>query len=387
MWGAPAHAKEELRTIVLDLKGRRGVDEGLAAVLTDVVQGEVASQPGRKAYSSADVKRLMQFEAERVAIGCDDDSCVAELASALDVDRVITGSISKVGTKFFVVLSEFDSENVEPIARLQKAMPANEDLLMTGVKNLTRELLRRSAARKPATVAKAQDEGPAQNANAVDNRNTDPDDVVAKATTAPPTAPREVDLGKGAALVVNSTPMAEVHIDGKPVGPTPATVELAPGPHEVILKRNDTTDVLIDVALTADKPTEISTRLDLPGGVPSKAQDRYEAQTSSQVGSGWTKIGVGAGACVGINCLSSVLLIVAATAVPNENASLALGVISLVVAPAVAFGAGAVGCGWGGIDLLTLPEEPLPDERLHEVNIRRDGEAAENYTVGSTMAH
>jgi len=386
MWGAPAHAKEELRTIVLDLKGRRGVDEGLAAVLTDVVQGEVASQPGRKAYSSADVKRLMQFEAERVAIGCDDDSCVAELASALDVDRVITGSISKVGTKFFVVLSEFDSENVEPIARLQKAMPANEDLLMTGVKNLTRELLRRSAARKPATVAKAQDEGPAQNANAVDNRNTDPDDVVAKATTAPPTAPREVDLGKGAALVVNSTPMAEVHIDGKPVGPTPATVELAPGPHEVILKRNDTTDVLIDVALTADKPTEISTRLDLPGGVPSKAQDRYEAQTGSQVGSGWTKIGIGTGACIGIGCVSLVG-VTWAVAVPTTDASAVVGITALFLGPVAALVAGGVGCGWGGIDLLTLPKKPLPDERLHEVNIRRDGEAAENYTVGSTMAH
>lgn len=56
-----------------------------------------------------------------------------------------------------------------------------------------------------------------------------------------PEKPRRDALGKGATLVVTSRPWSTITVDGVAVGSAPATIELAPGAHEVQLTKGDQT--------------------------------------------------------------------------------------------------------------------------------------------------
>ena len=143
----PVHAEEEarLKTVVIGLAARRGIDPGLAAAMSDIVQGEFAAERHRMVFGRADISRLMEFEAEKQLVGCDTDSCLSEIASALDVDRIVTGSIDKIGSAYFVVINELESDGVAPIGRIQGRVPLDEDRLFRAVAAMSRDLIAQTA--------------------------------------------------------------------------------------------------------------------------------------------------------------------------------------------------------------------------------------------------
>ena len=95
-----------VKTVVLDITKQHNIDEGLALAISDLVQGTISEDKSRLVLGREDIRRVLSFEQEKAALGCDDASCLSEIASALDVDRMITGSIDKVGTSYLRDLTE-----------------------------------------------------------------------------------------------------------------------------------------------------------------------------------------------------------------------------------------------------------------------------------------
>jgi hypothetical protein len=308
----PAAVKAQdgrVKTVVVGLAARRGVDAGLALAMSDVVQGVYVEDKARLVLGREDIKRVLSFEEERAALGCDSASCLSEIASALDVDRLITGSIDKVGSSYFVVITEIDARTVEPLSRVQKRLPLDEDELVIGVQDLARELLSNSGK-----------------------------------------APVRADGTAGAIMVSAEPSGAKVLVDGEEKGVTPMRVEgLAPGTHKLTVDAKGFEPVELDVPVYKDKVTEVGGGIG--GGVITPAELKaYEDAVGDNAFWGWTKIISGAicgpALCCGAGALAS--------------QGFAGNVFGLTTISCIGLsGLGGLGvCGWGVFDLFTPPKKP-----------------------------
>ena len=112
-----AEAPKERRVLVLDFVARAVPDE-VASTLAAGVAVRVGRNPELRAVSGAELRRMVDFEAERANAGCADDTgCLAELAGALGAELVVFGEVGRVGELYVVTLGMFDPSRAEVLAR------------------------------------------------------------------------------------------------------------------------------------------------------------------------------------------------------------------------------------------------------------------------------
>lgn len=88
---------------VLPVEPGAGVDKNIAAALTEATAGALA-KTGVEVVTQAQLKALLDHEAQKQLAGCSDDACMAQLGEALGVDALVTGSLARVGTSWLVGL-------------------------------------------------------------------------------------------------------------------------------------------------------------------------------------------------------------------------------------------------------------------------------------------
>lgn len=107
--GAQSAASDEPAddiVLILDLKGdaRAGTRQTVDGLLASEVQTQSLS-----VITERDMKRAVDLESDRAAMGCDDDSCLAELAGAFDATMVIFGNLGVLDGVWVLSLNLFDS--------------------------------------------------------------------------------------------------------------------------------------------------------------------------------------------------------------------------------------------------------------------------------------
>jgi len=89
---AHAAARERQKIAVLDLEAR-GVEQTIAAALTDIDAVELKKLGVFDVISRTDIQQMLDFEATKQLIGCGAGQCIAEIGGALGVAKVVNGSI------------------------------------------------------------------------------------------------------------------------------------------------------------------------------------------------------------------------------------------------------------------------------------------------------
>jgi hypothetical protein len=100
------------------------VDAGAARLLTDAVAVAVQKQPAVDVLTNEDVRRAMDFEASKQALGCDATGCLAELADALGASFVVHGSVGGLGDELALTLNLFDSASARSMGRVLVRAPS-----------------------------------------------------------------------------------------------------------------------------------------------------------------------------------------------------------------------------------------------------------------------
>lgn len=99
--------ESDRRVLVLDLGG--DVDEESRRAITALVARNLTRR-GLAVMSGDDVRGLMQLEGEKQMAGCSgDESCLSEIAGALDARLVVSGFAGRLGSLIVVNLSLFDA--------------------------------------------------------------------------------------------------------------------------------------------------------------------------------------------------------------------------------------------------------------------------------------
>jgi len=104
-------AAAPLKVALLPLEGGEGVNASTAKSLTQAVLAEARRQSGITVMSPDELGSILSLERQKALLGCSEDSCVAEVAQALGVDRVLVGSVSKLGASWLLHLKLLNAQN------------------------------------------------------------------------------------------------------------------------------------------------------------------------------------------------------------------------------------------------------------------------------------
>lgn len=110
-------AAERPRLLVLDLISN-GVEPDVVKTVSGLLAVELSRYDALDVLTSADIRRTLELETERQMAGCDEASCLSEIAGALGADLVIYGDAGRLGSLLVVNLNLFDTRAVRSIGRV-----------------------------------------------------------------------------------------------------------------------------------------------------------------------------------------------------------------------------------------------------------------------------
>ena len=133
-----AAAKDLTKIVVWDLAPRE-TKPGYAQELTSILVSEINKLGKYEIYSQENVRTLAGWTAEKMKLGCTSTQCLTALGQ-MDVAKLISGSVGKIGNRYSVSLSLFDTQN----AKAEKSISEfcrTEDELIELVQKAGRQLL------------------------------------------------------------------------------------------------------------------------------------------------------------------------------------------------------------------------------------------------------
>lgn len=137
---ARAVAEPKPTIIVLELKSQgRSVTQEITQTVGSLLPSYVGQDSRFVVQSGSELREMISLQAEKELVGCEENSCLAELAQALGARFVLFGNMGKLGQLIIINLALFDNVTGQAVAR--KALQAKrlEDLppiLEGGVRDL-----------------------------------------------------------------------------------------------------------------------------------------------------------------------------------------------------------------------------------------------------------
>lgn len=134
----------ELRIGVAPLVAR-GVDEEIALALTDVLAVELEKFDDVQIVGHQDVKQALKHQVLVQLVGCEAEQCLVDIPAMLQVDKLVFGSVSKVGGSLSISLGLLDRKTGKAEARSNQTLSGDSQRLIAAVQAAVFNLM--SAAR------------------------------------------------------------------------------------------------------------------------------------------------------------------------------------------------------------------------------------------------
>ncbi len=110
-----------LRVAVNDVE-TSAVDEKIGRLVTEAILAETRKLEGVEVIGMAELRAMMDLEAQKQLAGCEQESCLAEIAEALGVDVLIVGSIATLNTESFMSVKRIDQLAAKTVGTYNQRM-------------------------------------------------------------------------------------------------------------------------------------------------------------------------------------------------------------------------------------------------------------------------
>jgi hypothetical protein len=112
--------------------------------------------------SDADVAALLGVEKRKQLLtGCSDTGCLAEIGGALGADRVIHGSVGRMGASLLVNITSLDARKARSAASVSERLRAGDEAFLDALPAMVDRLLAEPAPRPtPAPSAPSAPSAP-----------------------------------------------------------------------------------------------------------------------------------------------------------------------------------------------------------------------------------
>jgi hypothetical protein len=125
--GLASRSGRAMKVALLPLSPLGGVTKETAQLLGDALAGELRKRPGVSVLTQSDISALLGVEKTRQMMGCSDSGCMTEIAGALGADRIVHGSIGRVGGTLVVNLSALDARRATAVASVSERLRGGDE--------------------------------------------------------------------------------------------------------------------------------------------------------------------------------------------------------------------------------------------------------------------
>lgn len=130
---------QQTSVAVIDLKNV-GLEEQYSTLLTDALRAEMFKYEKFKVMNRENMQEIMGEQAFQASGVCDDNACYVEMGEVLGVEKIVTGSIGKLGNTFSLTIKMIDVETSENDKILTNRKKCSEDDLFIMIENSVKEL-------------------------------------------------------------------------------------------------------------------------------------------------------------------------------------------------------------------------------------------------------
>ncbi len=118
---------------ILDMAVIEGVGAGVARIVNELLVTRLArADVFGSVIGSSDIAQMVTLEQQKVLLGCEEESCIAQLGGALGVPLMIVPGIGKLGNEFVMTLKITDVEAATVKVRQSITVP-DEPAMATGM--------------------------------------------------------------------------------------------------------------------------------------------------------------------------------------------------------------------------------------------------------------
>lgn len=202
--------RQKQRVAIFNLRSP-GQSKAQSSALMATLTEAVASVKGYSVISRDEIASMLDAEAQKQMLGCDDTGCLAEIAGALDVDLLVTGSVTPMGESYLLNLQLINQRYANVMNRVNLSWEGR-------------------AAHLPRVMCAAAQL------------------LVLEPKDRPPVSLKITNSPEGAALLVDAKPMGEANDQGELLVP-----KLEVGVHKLLLQKSGFHDRGLFVASCSGK--------------------------------------------------------------------------------------------------------------------------------------
>jgi len=148
--GSPSGAKYA----VMPIAANEVLSERSAALFTETLAGELRQQSGADVLTARDVGGALSLERQKQLLGCQSDSCMAEIAGAVGAERFVSGEVAQLGESLIVQVRLLDAKRIKVVAQARRRFRKGTlDDLLDALPAMIAELLAPSGAARAAEAA------------------------------------------------------------------------------------------------------------------------------------------------------------------------------------------------------------------------------------------
>jgi hypothetical protein len=121
------------RIAVMDVAPRGGVSADIATTISDALVLEVRKRsPGVSVVGAEEIRSMMGLAAEKQKLGCQEVSCLAEIGGALGAERMVTGTLGRLGETYLLGVQLIDVAHARVVRSGSATVSAKQDDLLFG---------------------------------------------------------------------------------------------------------------------------------------------------------------------------------------------------------------------------------------------------------------
>lgn len=98
----PLPETEKLETVAIQNLEARGISENEAATLTDVLRNNIMNTGKYQVMERNEMESILKEQAFQQSGACSDEACIVEMGQVLGIEKIIAGSIGRVGKAYSI---------------------------------------------------------------------------------------------------------------------------------------------------------------------------------------------------------------------------------------------------------------------------------------------
>ncbi len=137
---ASAQQQKKLKLSFPGVAAGAGAKTEDANAIGEFVQTQLVALGIYEVTGSSDLAAMLGMERQKELLGCD-TTCAVDIAGALDADRLLTSSLSKVGETWLLTMSLYDARKSQPIFRASRRFTGSLEKALDQIDPMLAELI------------------------------------------------------------------------------------------------------------------------------------------------------------------------------------------------------------------------------------------------------